>query len=97
MRICLERATGKLIEMQSAARPGTLIRNAEVTGYTAADVEEKEITSTEWAEFQNALRTQRPPDPGRQKMKELLALGRCNWTDSQRNELIELVALDLTK
>ena len=47
-RVCLERSTGKLIEYQSNATVGTLIRNALVSGYTEAQIEERELTSREW-------------------------------------------------
>jgi len=49
MRICLEKSTGKLVEMQSDPRQGTLIQNAVNAGYAQADVEEKEVTADEWA------------------------------------------------
>ena len=49
MRVCLEKSTGKLVEMQSDPRQGTLIQNAINAGYTQADVEEKEVTADEWA------------------------------------------------
>ncbi len=47
-RVCLERSTGKLIEYQSNATAGTLIRNALVSGYTEAQIEEREVTPREW-------------------------------------------------
>jgi ATP-dependent exoDNAse (exonuclease V) alpha subunit len=49
MRICKEKSTGKILEMQSDATEGTLIQNAVNAGYVAADVEEKVITNAEWA------------------------------------------------
>jgi ATP-dependent exoDNAse (exonuclease V) alpha subunit len=49
MRICTEKSTGKILEMQSDATEGTLIQNAVNAGHVAADVEEKEITNAEWA------------------------------------------------
>jgi hypothetical protein len=49
MRICLEKSTGKLVEMQSDPRQGTLIQNAINAGYAQVDVEEKEVTADEWA------------------------------------------------
>jgi len=52
MRVCLEKATGKLIEMQSSATPGTLLRNAQSSGWQLADIEEKEVTQEEWAAIQ---------------------------------------------
>ena len=50
MRISIYKATGKLIEMQSAATEGTLIQNALNAGLDAADIEEREITEAEWAD-----------------------------------------------
>ena len=47
-RVCLEKSTGKLLEYQSFATPGTLTANAISAGYSADQVEEKEVTETEW-------------------------------------------------
>ena len=54
MRICIVRATGKLIEAQSLATPGTLLSNAIKAGYTADQVEEKVVTDVD---FVSILRT----------------------------------------
>ena len=51
-RVCVERGTGKLIEYQSHATPGTLLRNAKAAGYQEAQVEEREVTSAEWTALQ---------------------------------------------
>ena len=49
-RVCLEKSTGKLIEYQSGDAPlGTLTKNAVNAGYAESDVEEKYVTSGEWA------------------------------------------------
>src|SRR5665647_141725 len=48
MRICRVKATGKIIEMQSDATEGTLIRNAVGAGYAESDIEEKEVTNAEY-------------------------------------------------
>ena len=48
MRICIEKSTGKLIESQSDATEGTLIQNAVNAGFSEADIEEKEVTESEW-------------------------------------------------
>lgn len=48
MRICIEKSTGKLIEMQSDATVGTLIRNALQYGYNEQDIEEREVTQGEY-------------------------------------------------
>lgn len=44
MRICTQRSTGKLIEMQSLATPGTLTENAKQAGYDENDIDEHEGT-----------------------------------------------------
>ncbi len=49
MKICTRKSDGKLIEMQSDATHGTLIKNAVTAGYNADDVEEREITPEEYA------------------------------------------------
>ena len=39
---------------------------------------------------------QAPLDPGRARIRELLAISRSNWTAVQRAELLELIALEIT-
>lgn len=60
MRVCLEKTTGKLIEMQSDATEGTLIQNAMNAGYSAVDIEVKEVTEAEWQAIFDA---QPKPEP----------------------------------
>ena len=49
-RVCLEKATGKLVEYQSGNAPlGTLTKNAVACGKKAEDVIEKYVTPQEWA------------------------------------------------
>lgn len=48
MRICVIKATGRLIEMQSEARPGTLIANAVALGFSAHDIEERDASQPEF-------------------------------------------------
>ena len=49
MRVCIERASGKMIESQSGvAVHGALVVNAVSAGYAEADVEEKVVTQEEW-------------------------------------------------
>ena len=43
MRICIHKATKRIIEMQSHATEGTLIQNAINGGYSPADIEEREV------------------------------------------------------
>lgn len=52
MRICVHKATKRILEMQSGATPGTLLKNAESAGYSAADIEEREVDE---AGYQAAL------------------------------------------
>ena len=58
-RVCLVKSTGKFIEYQSGNAPlGTLIKNAEISGYDKNDVEEKYITEQEWQVIKNEQITQ---------------------------------------
>lgn len=49
MLICVKKSNGELIEAQSDATDGTLIRNALAAGYSEADIEERRISAAEWA------------------------------------------------
>lgn len=54
-RVLQEKSTGKLLEYQSDARPGALIKDYTDNpqyGYTADQIEEKEVTPQEWAAIQ---------------------------------------------
>ena len=48
MLICTQISTGTVLEMQSAATPGTLIANQVVAGYDASDLQEQTITPAQW-------------------------------------------------
>ena len=48
MKGCFEKATGRPLEWQSGAKPGTLINNAIVNGFAAEDVSEEDISFEEW-------------------------------------------------
>ena len=48
MIVSIQISTGRVIEMQSHARPGTLIANAVVAGFNANDIEEREVTYEEY-------------------------------------------------
>lgn len=61
MRVC-QTKDGKLIEMQSTAREGTLLSNAVNAGYSPGEVVEREITPEEW-EVILAAERQRSYDP----------------------------------
>lgn len=56
MRICVK-ISGELIEAQSDATAGTLLKNALAAGYLAGDIEEREISAQEWMAM---LDSQRP-------------------------------------
>ena len=47
-RVCVEKSTGKLIEYQSHATPGTLLQNAQAAGLNVAALEERDVTALEW-------------------------------------------------
>lgn len=49
MRICVLKATGKLLEAQGVATEGTLIRNAINAGYVEADIEERVLSDADFA------------------------------------------------
>ena len=48
MRICVHKATKRILEMQSDATLGTLILNAVNAGYLPEDIDEREVTSEEY-------------------------------------------------
>jgi hypothetical protein len=50
-RVTIDKSTGKFIEYQSAAREGALLKSAISAGYKAEDVEEREVTPSEWKEI----------------------------------------------
>lgn len=49
MKICVRKSDHRIIEMQSEASPGTLLRNAVNGGYSANDVEEREVDEAGYA------------------------------------------------
>lgn len=49
MRICVQTATGKLVEMQTDATAGTLIDNAVAAGYVREELEEQEVDAAGYA------------------------------------------------
>jgi hypothetical protein len=63
-RVCLEKASGKLVEYQSGnAALGTLTKNAIACGKNAEDVIEKYVTAAEWA----AIEEEQLKKPAREK------------------------------
>lgn len=49
MRICIYLPTNKVLEMQTLATAGTLIRNALNAGYAANEIEEREVDDAGYA------------------------------------------------
>lgn len=47
MRVCIQKSTGKVLEMQSDAKAGTLLANCKVF-VDEADLEEREVTPAEY-------------------------------------------------
>jgi len=47
MKICIQKSTGIMIESQSDATEGTMIKNAVNAGYDENDLEEKEVSESE--------------------------------------------------
>lgn len=50
MLICIIKSTNRIIEMQSSAVEGTLLKNAVAQGYKESDIIEKEVTEIEYKE-----------------------------------------------
>lgn len=66
MRVSIDKKTGELIEMQSDATEGTLLKNAQAMGL---DAEEREVTEEEFKELLAA----QPVPPRDPTLKELMA------------------------
>jgi|TARA_R110002020_G_scaffold54812_2_gene152522 hypothetical protein len=64
MIVCFEKSTGRPLEMQSNSRPGTLISNAVNAGFLKGQVEERDITSSEW---ETLMAEWDPPRPNPEK------------------------------
>lgn len=56
MRIAIDKKTGVILEMQSDATEGTLLKNAQDAGFS--EVEEREVTPEE---YKAAMLIQEPP------------------------------------
>jgi hypothetical protein len=48
MVVCIHLGSGRMIESQSAATPGTLLKNAVLAGHRLADVEERRVGDEEY-------------------------------------------------
>lgn len=50
-QVCLRTGTGKVLEYQSHATPGTCTKNLVNAGQSAAQIEERTVTPQEWAQL----------------------------------------------
>ena len=86
-RICIEKSTGKLIEYQSGnAELGTLVKNAENSGYKKEDVEEKYVTAEEWQvieeeQIKKPAREKAEQEKIVKKQKKATLKTKFGWTD----------------
>ena len=62
---------------------------------TVPDTADEAAISTVVQAHDSTVVVSSPRDQRRQRIQELLAVGRSNWTASQRNELLELLSLEL--
>jgi hypothetical protein len=87
MRVCIEKATGKLIEMQSGnAELGALKQNAVNAGYMEVAIEEKHVTD---AEFQVIMEAQPKPPTAPDPDEELAAaITAATTLDQLKNALL---------
>ena len=46
--VAIVKSTGKILEFQSEATPGTVVQNAINAGFLAGDIEEREVTYDEF-------------------------------------------------
>src|SRR3990167_1529346 len=72
-QVCLDRKTGKLIEYQSKATPGTCLINAISAGYTEENVEERQVSLDEWAYIKEELvdKPEREDKEAKEQAKEI--------------------------
>ena len=47
-RVCIKKSTGELMEYQSSATAGTLLRNRELEGLNPSDYDEQEVTPAQY-------------------------------------------------
>lgn len=76
MRVCIDTATGRLIEAQSNARPGTLIANAEALGYNKATLVEQEVdmaTAIALAKTQDTIDAERKDNDTRTAWSQIVS------------------------
>lgn len=112
-RVCLEKATGKLIEYQSGdvndlmangEEPSAVIKqnrldslgnNAINVGYTADEIEVKEVTRAEWQEIEETqikapAREKAEQEAAKKKQKEAALKTKFGWTDEDLSALKEI-------
>jgi hypothetical protein len=91
-QVCLYKDSGRLIEYQSDATPGTCTRNAAAAGIDVDNVEEREVTRPEWA----VIRKRWITDPAEAEMEARLAVARSaraklkdlGLTDAELDEVL---------
>jgi hypothetical protein len=90
MKVSLYIPTGKLIEMSSSSHYNTLLINAVGSGYSAGDVEIKDVTPAEWEiikyEDEAPVREQQAQketirQDKEQAVKSKLGLNDKDWSD----------------
>ena len=94
-RICIVKATGKLIEYQGSADAGTLISNAVNGGYVANEIEERVVTPDEWA----IIKEDQIDKPAKEKKKEEKKrekdkINGANNLAQLKNAMIEILDLE---
>ncbi len=104
MKICIHRASKRIIEMQSDATEGTLIRNAVNGGYKAKDIEEREVDQAGYA---NALaedpvenetrRTAETKEKTREAAKAKVSAIEAEVGKAKDIDSLKAVVLDLVK
>lgn len=86
MRVAIQISTGKLLEGQSDATPGTLTKNAIAAGVAARDVEEREVTEEEFAVLLDTAETPSEEKP----LTPLEKLTRLGLTVEELKSLLNL-------
>lgn len=101
MRVCIVRATGKLIGAQSGddAEYGTLIANAAVAGYAEADVEERVVSQAEYEALEEANKPAPSVDELRraaygtvQDQLDMMYWDKVNGTDKWKDHVAKVKA-----
>jgi hypothetical protein len=88
MRICTTK-DGKLIEMQSEATKGTLTKNALNAGYKIGDIEEKEVSESEWSSIIDGIRAKEASGKETEKENKLTAIEKATTIKELREAVIK--------